>query len=684
MWSNIEDFSTLVKWGAGQLRRCDPYLIWADVTTDESAQGEGSIAVLVELAPNESYAEFRARMNTDEAIHFIPNSLEQDTGTRFVTGSTNVARLPFLVEQVVNGSIERLTLQQSRTDLVRAMASHWSAKHDRLEPDGSGGPQVEGAFQQDGHTGTFVGVIDDGFPLHRVRALLDDPSRLFCFWDQGWSPRQGGSAGLQYSSARALHWQAAWGQYTRPSGSASFQGFLYGQELKSMPAVADGDVYMLSGYGYPAPRHTHGAAVLGLAAPWLARRQSAITWPDHISGLALVQLPTSTVDDTSGGSLAMCVLDGLRYILWQERMNRPVSGPRPVVANISYGVHAGPHDGSSMFERAVVEMLDHHDYLRVALPAGNAQRADCHARCTLAVSGQKSAAARVDLCVQPDNASDTHVELWLPKTAKVLLRIQAPGSDTPVEIRTGEAKIHCEAVGSTLKRVHFAAVYAEDVAQSLDKKMILLSIGSTRNDVAATQNGTALGLAQKRRRAVLGCPGLWRLTLVNEGDAEVTVDVWVERDDAAPDRSYGSRQAHFLGTCATSEGTLNGIATLQHARASVVGAMRDDGPLSDYSAAAQNAGENLPTVVVPADWSRSVAGLRTIGFAPGAMSRVNGTSAACAVYTRTCAFESLLVGPLQRAAALKNAPAEHRDYPVINDDLRGQQCRTKFPFNLES
>lgn len=715
---DIGQFGTVLKWTHQYTKpetACDPYLVWADLTTNHAAEIGGWVGVLVELVTPESHEAFRTAFMQDGVTHFIPGGLGQWNTTRFLSGFVTLAGLTTLVEQVGLRTVERFSLQQSRTDLKGVSESArdlLAGNLNRAESTVLWATGEKGNLKA--HEGTYIGVIDDGFPFVSAAGLMKDPGRRVHLWDQGWESYSSEAAPTGPSSSEDLYWQTAWGWYTQSgTTNGTFEGFLYGRELKAAPEPAavhgDSRAYVESHYFDRIPRHTHGAAVLGLAAPWALRGPRA-AWPDHVSGLALVQLPTRTVDDTSGGSLAMRVLDGLRYILWQESMTRPPQGnPRDVVVNVSYGVQAGPHDGSSMFERALKEMLDANAHLHVVLPAGNSHLAGGHARRHLK---EKGSTADFKFFVLPDNASDTHVELWLPKDANVEVHIQPPGMSKPMgPIRAGEAKVHGVLPrGAPSHRIEFAAIYPKRVAQSNTKSMLLLCIGATRNDLGTNGLGTAMGLDGECRRAVLATPGLWRMTVTNCGTEPVDVDAWIERDDAGADHSGGNRQAYFPDSAAiplkpanaTPEGTLNGIATLQHERAHVVGATQPDGQMARYSSAG-DAGQGLPSAVAPGDWSWAVPGLKTHGFAPGTITRINGTSAASAVFARKLALHpiarhlpSVAQDPVPLGSPLPAPPpapsptpplpssppaaAEHQ--PEAPRSLRGPPAQPQIPFDV--
>ena len=726
-WEEVRNLHTAAAqpWTRENLVRCDPYLVWADAVTapgsstpsgsaqqtDEVAD-EVAIAVLVELTSASDYSRFQDWLNPDPdnpgALKFVPNGFEPSAGTQFVTGQVNRAGLALLVSGVVNGDIARFQLQESRPDIAQTCGNGWQAcQKTQPQPQPQSQPQPDDKVaaepsKLEAQRGTYLGIVDDGLPALRVAQAVRHTGLPAPLWDQGWQPPESAPCEAGLPEGTDPYWDVPWTAEAAPAPSTTskVRGFVYGRRLKPVPGT--GMVGPAAGkehrYFHPPPRQSHGAAVLGLLAPWLSDARGPVKAPPHISGLAMVQLPTRTVMDTSGGSLAMRVLDGLRYVLWQEEADRfGQEPPRPVVANVSYGVHAGPHDGTSMFERALREMLDAHPHLHVVLPAGNAARAGCHAQRTLSAKGGPADAGVFMLQVLPDNGRDSFVEIWLPPGAAVAIEIRPPGSERVFSVSEGEARIHFEpepGEPETPRRVHFGAVYPGSVAQGTHGTMALVAIGSTRR---ARQDQAIHGCAQQRPRLdVAASAGLWELKVCNLTEGAITVDAWVERGDAAPDASGGSRQAHFPDSChesvrlgnSTPEGTLSGIATLTHERLHVVGAMRADGALADYSAAgparapATRAG---PDVVVTADASRNMPGIRTMGFVPGAVDRINGTSAACSVFAGELARQ--LSDPAWTAPARPGDPPP--EIPCVTDSqpeatpsARGQAERREVPHEV--
>lgn len=740
---------------AGALRRCDPLLVWADTVSRPRPAPlpnvrmmppsitEQPIGVLIELKEAGGIHWLLNELNLESSEgrpHFLPNGLEQLHKSCFITGLVDRVALAKLVTLVGADKIKRFTLQESRRDpaqqttqsmgklpsldgLLQALAAPVETSAAAAAP--------RSPITTATSTATYLGIIDDGLPVFRLRSAIAPHGAAVQLWDQGWLPEHRLSRPpppIDPPAADDPYWRQP-----HEDSTPTARGFYLGRRLKPLPAAQDigvapdaafeRDEYGFSRYFSPAPRRTHGAAVLGLMAPWLAEAQprSQWHWPSHISGLAMVQLPTATVRDTSGGSLAMRLIDGLRFILWQEEANRGGSDQpaRPIVANVSYGVHGGPHDGTSMFERAAVEMLNQNASLHLVLPVGNSARAGCHAGCVLKPAGKEGQGGNsrtLTLSVPPDNPRDSFVQIWLPADAQLRLTIRPPGSSQDYEISKGQAKVCVESVApaaidetasaqESIGRIGFGAVYAPEVAQGTNGTMILLAIGRTRAQFsdrdpgAETQGAGLLSATLEPRREVLGTPGLWELTLVNEGTAEATVDAWASRDDGPPDSAAGNRQAYFPDSCnprvhlgnAAPESSLNGIASFTHERLHVVGAMRADDVLSEYSAAgkARPPGERQhPDVVAPADFSAALPGLRSTGFLSGAVDRINGTSAACAVYSRALA-ETLARDPGQLPKETRqavDAPPEVRctteRQPEADAALRGQDRRMPLPFDV--
>lgn len=128
-------------------------------------------------------------------------------------------------------------------------------------------------------------------------------------------------------------------------------------------------------------RINHGTHVLDIAAgprTVLAQIAGAPPFPEAPPTWAManddasrcdilaVQLDWDTVLDTSGGSMNVHIMDGLMYML-----SRCESSARLVV-NLSWGTLSGPHDGSSVLEAAMDQLIGlKAGRLQIILPASN-------------------------------------------------------------------------------------------------------------------------------------------------------------------------------------------------------------------------------------------------------------------------------------------------------------------------
>jgi len=643
--------------------------------------GFPTIGVLIELKSANDLALLERQCG------LVPSGAEPvGKPSRFVCGLVDRPGLLKLIG-AVGGIVRRFTLQAARPDIsksqwsnyrrIRSLVGSSSAAGAGTASAAGGAPPLAVPLDRK----PYVGIIDDGFPFAQLGASARARVRM---WDQGWLPGYLRCApdGLPAASGSAAlpglgsEWLLPW------DSVPVLRGFFYGRRLDpTRPLLADRNTYAAAEYFDPPPLRTHGAGVLGRMAPWLiGRKAAADAWPAYVSGVAMVQLPSLTVEDTSGGSLDMRVLDGLRFALWQEEATRPTgTKPRRTFVNVSYGTNAGPHDGTSLFEAAVKELLDQHRHVRLALPAGNSHLDRCHCARLLAPSRGYEMPWRI----LPDGGRDTFMEIWVDAPANMEVEVKPPGHLQPLVVGKGEAKVYAvpDAAGGT--RIEFAVIYPPTVAQGQKGTMILVAVSPTRRLGATT--GTGMNQLPRTR---IGAPhGVWKVKVVNRGGVPRRFDAWVQRGDAAPGSVMGNRQAFFpdseTGPAATHPstptGTLNGIATFVHPRLTVVGALTElDGRLSDYSAAGPRRGDAArdhgPDIVIKADRSRALPGLQTTGFSAGARTYMNGTSVACAVYTNVL-IDKTKPQPPPLPVAVQQARPTATHAPAAPDSRRGLSVR---------
>ncbi|WP_157084989.1 hypothetical protein [Hydrogenophaga palleronii] len=268
----------------------------------------------------------------------------------------------------------------------------------------------------------------------------------------------------------------------------------------------------------------HGTHVMGLASGKglpLHPLDDAASQCD----LVAVQLDWSNVVDTSGGAMNVSVLDGLLYILAR------CSPGAQVVVNISWGTLAGPHDGTSVLEAAMdqlIELLG--GRLQIAVPAGNAYQSRTHANAQLPARAIKPETGAVALHwrVQPDDRTESYLEIWLPEGAKdVRLKITPPGqSEALPALRMGQGRVWLDAQGAPL----CGLIYPKHSAIGSHGTCALLAVAPTFSRDASV--------------ATTPC-GVWKVELSNHDGQATLFDAYIERDDVALGQNTGARQSYL-------------------------------------------------------------------------------------------------------------------------------------------
>ncbi len=463
-----------------------------------------------------------------------------------------------------------------------------------------------------------VGVIDDfvafGHPSFEGHGPLKAHSRVSYVWSQ------------DLARPRAID-PALW---TAPSIVG------YGYELSSLvPSAGPAPTLRELRRAYPPQlvRRSHGTAIAYIAAG--NGRLSHKPRDDSDVDIVAVNLPRATVADTSGGALKVQALEALHYIV------RRAGFGMPVVVNFSYGTMAGPHDGSSLLEQAIDELIEiRQGLLTVVLPAGNAYQLQAHARFDL-----KAAASKVlHWRVPPDCQTPTFLEVWVPagREADLHLEVTDPGGVT-VTADAGQP-LQSDAPGPLAT---FGVVYTADVSGVGSATKVLIALAPT---------GTVVP-----RSKVLARHGLWRVRLKNRSAQRLDgLHAWIERNDSVRGQPHRGMQSYFVDRNYWREGQQPGemadnpSSPVQRAgsynsigngaNTVVIGGY--EGRIADQRVSAYSGGGPLRTAVgqrkgpetlAPSDESRQLPGLRVAGNETADTVRVNGTSVAAPQVTRLIA-----------------------------------------------
>ena len=120
---------------------------------------------------------------------------------------------------------------------------------------------------------------------------------------------------------------------------------------------------MMDGMFGPAD-FTHGTHIMDIAVG-----ANGVA-PD--AEIVFVQLPQSAIMENTDQASARHILDGVAYIF-----NYAAKVKKPAVVNISYNAYTGPHDGTSLLEIGLDELLETPGRA-VVISAGNARDVNCH------------------------------------------------------------------------------------------------------------------------------------------------------------------------------------------------------------------------------------------------------------------------------------------------------------------
>ncbi|MDI3382047.1 S8 family serine peptidase [Xenophilus aerolatus] len=487
--------------------------------------------------------------------------------------------------------------------------------------------------------GRVMVVIDDGLAfLHsHFRTAAGDRTRIAWLWDQ--NPQ---CTALPGGIARALDAAGGGAGPHAASPWAPAEGFGYGRVLDAAAidralarVTVDGEdetqVYAALHYA-DRVRHalTHGTHVADLCCGH--RPPGAAAGPDAAGDddtrIILVQLPPRTVADTSGGGLAKHALDALAYALDH------IADDASVVVNLSYGATAGPHDGQTLFERALDGMCasarERLRHFALVLPAGNQFEAGGHAALHVA----PGATASLALQVRVEDPTESFCELWFEAgTALRDLRIEVQAPDgTRLRARLGRVAYDAATPRASMCSLSWAA----DAAASPGRAMALLALLPSRS------------LEPGRKTAPAGP---WTFSITNDGAEAVDLQAWVQRDEAIGHSPFPARQALFpsarprppqavddvpadaVKRRATGNSIANGVLPIV-AGACVALSAR---PSTYTSAAATGLAPGRarwPDLCAPGDLSESMPGIAAASTRSGLTVRMNGSSVAAAQVSR--------------------------------------------------
>jgi subtilisin family serine protease len=356
-----------------------------------------------------------------------------------------------------------------------------------------------------------IGVIDDGiaFAHQRFCNQVKD-SRIGAIWLQETERRNKKDNSVVFG---------------RRLDNTDINGYL-------QTCASEDEIYRQAGvtdfrsniYNPLASRAAHGTHVLDLASGY---DSGASDRP-----ILAVQLPSVATIDTSGVTMGSYVLQAVRMImLWANKLRTDGTRHVPLVINFSYGLLAGPKDGTQQLEKSLADLVDYRNRrfapTRLVLPAGNSYRSKAAAKIELEKRGTK----HLDWVIAPDDGTANYLEIWLDgegashELSPVQISLTPPRVASSYSVRLSEAEVVVlESAGGTTAAMYY------DVFPLSGRERILLAIGPTvRND-----DGRHLAPS-----------GGWTVSIENLAERPITAHFYVQRDDTPFGYPRRGRQSHL-------------------------------------------------------------------------------------------------------------------------------------------
>lgn len=292
--------------------------------------------------------------------------------------------------------------------------------------------------------GVIVGIIDSGIDYrHPSFRGPDGKSRILAIWDQrsmplaGEKPPDGFDYGVEYvrtaidaalASANPL-------SIVRHNDSPPFHG-------THVAGIAAGN-------GEPGNPEAGGVRFVGVAP---GAELVVVASPQHVA----------SPDGSLGNSSEL--LEAVSYIVgFAERLERPV------VVNLSQGGNLGPHDGTTLLEQGLANLVSGPGRVLVK-SAGNEGTTGCHAAGELTPGG----AQQLEIVVA-DDTTEVAVDLWYPGADRIALRVTPP--EPAIDTTTFNAPL-TDTVALSNGNVAFIDLDLDDPANGDNRIFVVLQPGS--------------------------------------------------------------------------------------------------------------------------------------------------------------------------------------------------------------
>jgi len=474
------------------------------------------------------------------------------------TGTIELDRLPALAELAKVERLEGARALHAELDLSLAECRAGSVH--------GGSPALKG-------TGVIVGIVDSGCDYtHRCFRHSNGKSRILFIWDQGLTPQAGEHSpagfgyGVEYDNEAINKALTKANPFAKVRHRDSQQAGFHGTHVTGI-AAGNGSV--------PAPNPPGGGPFVGIAPK------------------ADIILVADSSNGAEGLGTSANTLDGVNYIF-----QRAAALGKAAAVNMSLGDNLGPHDGTSLLERGIDQLLGGAGRAFVK-SAGNAGAARIHAE------GDVTAAvpARIGFSQPAGDSSPNQFDLWYDGTATFEVSVVDPAGNRVGPVQVGNAAVFNLPGGNRVRIDHRA-----NDAFNGDKRIFL----------TFTPGGVAQMVA-----------GNWTIGLrVAPGGAGGHFDVWIQRGQVVPSflapHESAARTISTPGTASEAITAANYVSR-PATQLGKLAASSSRGPTRDGRAA--------PTLAAPGSSITSAA-----AYSAAAYVGMSGTSMAAPHITGTIAL----------------------------------------------
>jgi hypothetical protein len=527
----------------------------------------------------------------------------------------------------------------------------------------------------------IVGVIDSAIALShdRFRKPGGKTTRILSAWLQGgkWEEPAGVAFGAEVSQARIDQEMAA------ATLGGAIDEALFNQRIGA--TILDhprGDRRL-------ERNASHGTLVADLAAGFDPDDPAET---DHAARMPIIAvgLPSRESIGASGTYLELFAIHAIDYIvtraerLW-DQCGHEAGGGFPIVINLSYGLQAGPKDGTMLIEKTIAYLKERRGNLpfQVVLPAGNDNLLRSAAQFDLEYGQTDEILWRI----RPEDRTSNYAELWsdvievdpakpLDPSHRFAISVTPPGVSRSGPGSAGQPGQFCELVDHKAPDYPLARIYCrahDDIPLDKDRKIlkrfsyvVCTAPSLSYENVAAPAGEWRISFApvrkiegEPRQRALLYVQSDQSLTLRGNSGLESYFDhPDYEVYDPVTGRLVDSYNYPLDGAPPTEtdtaaplrrHNTLNAIASL--AAPSVMGVLTiaghriSDGKPAVFSSTGRGfprgGGGSAPTASMPSDDGPARFGVLGAGSKSGSVVAMQGTSFSTAMATRRVALALL-------------------------------------------